>query len=355
MQDRVILGVDNVFYSRIELVERANSFESGDMPLYQIHFWHFIQRWFDESDTIDLKTSGSTGVPKVITVPKDRMRKSAQRTVKFFQLAPSSKALLALSAEYIAGQMMIVRAIEGHLNLILVEPSSTPFDTLTEPVDFATLVPMQLSKYSNHHEKLQLIGKLIVGGAAVSKSIENILADCTVEAYESYGMTETLSHIALRRINGVEKEFTFRPLDGVKIGVDDRGALMIFDPLTLDEPIQTNDIACIENDGTFRIVGRVDNVINSGGVKVSPEELEQIISPLISSPFAISWVNDERLGQRVVIVSTKNIEPEELYKLNEKLPKYKRITKSFCVDEIPLLISGKLDRLKLQTLVEKLT
>ena len=355
MQDRVILGVDNVFYSRIELVERANSFESGDMSPYQIHFWHFIQRWFDESDTINLKTSGSTGVPKVITVPKDRMRKSAQRTVKFFQLAPSSKALLALSAEYIAGQMMIVRAIEGQLNLILVEPSSTPLDSLNEFVDFATLVPMQLLKYSNNHEKLQLIGKLIVGGAAVSKSIESILADCTIKAYESYGMTETLSHIALRRINGVEKEFTFSPLDGVKIGVDDRGALTIFDPLTLDEPIQTNDIACIEKDGTFRIIGRVDNVINSGGVKVSPEELEHIISSFISSPFAISWVNDERLGQRVVLVSIKNFEPEELYKLNEKLPKYKRITKSFCVDEIPLLISGKLDRLKLQTLVEKLS
>lgn len=354
MMEPKILAINGIWYSQSELIQQANIVACSKVAQYQKDIWCFILRWFDKSDTIELKTSGSTGVPKRIVVSKVKMQNSARRTLRFFKLQPASTALLALSAEYIAGQMMIVRAIEGNLNLITVEPTSAPLDQLNECVDFATLVPMQLTKYSGNIEKLNLIGKLILGGTAVNDSVVVILQESSVEAYESYGMTETLSHIALRRLNGCEKSSSFQPLEGVTIGLDSRGALTIFDSQTLDEAIQTNDMAEIFHDGTFKISGRVDNVINSGGVKISPEEIERSLAPYIQHSFAISSVKDDRLGQKMVLVTELPISELELETLNTHLERFKRISKLVVVDKIPFLNSGKLDRLTLLDMVKDL-
>ncbi len=290
-------------YSHSALLEKAAEMRNNaSLSVFFREAWAFIAEWLNDADTVVLQTSGSTGAPKIIKVEKRFMRNSALMTVEFLHIKKGDKALLCLPANYIAGKMMIVRALECGLDLWMREAKG---NTLTgnQIFDFAAMVPMQVENILNHQpEDLDKVKKLILGGAAVKPDLQEKLQSCTSEIWHSYGMTETVSHIALRRLNGATKSEHYRAMPGVDLRVDERGCLQISAPHLNPEVVTTNDIVALEEEGSFSFLGRYDNVINSGGVKISPELVEQKISALIRERFIISSKTDERLGERVVLI-----------------------------------------------------
>ena len=277
----------------------------------------FLQNWFDDSEVIITHTSGSTGQPKEIRLKKQAMRNSAAMTNSFFGLGAGKTALLCLPASYIAGKMMLVRAIVGQYNLICVEPEANPFQKISGKIDFAAITPYQLNHSLNSLRTFP-VKNIIVGGSPVNAALEKACENIPAALYETYGMTETASHIALRKFNG-EKSNYFHILDGVSIRQDKRNCLVINTPHLTEEELITNDIVEIRNERDFRWLGRADSVINSGGVKVFPEQLERKLQMLIDIPFFISAIDDKILGQKVVLVAECNA--NELRKIELLLQK----------------------------------
>lgn len=268
----------------------------------------FLKDWFSEDDCVVVSTSGSTGIPKKIFLPKLMMRVSARMTNRFFGMKSDSKALLCLPASYIAGKMMIVRAIEGGYKLLAIQPSSNPFLAVSEPVDFSAITPYQLV-HSAETLRNGLVSKIIVGGAPVTLQTESLCATLPPALYETYGMTETASHIALRRFNGTEKSDFFETLEGVAVSADDRGCLVIDAPHLTSERLITNDLSEIIDINHFRWLGRADRVINSGGVKIFPEQVEKKLGPLLDVPYFVTGFPDLELGQKVVLVMESETYP----------------------------------------------
>jgi O-succinylbenzoic acid--CoA ligase len=307
----------------------------------------FINEWWDDKDFIVAETSGSTGIPKKVELDKVRVINSALATGDFFDFKEGENALLCLSPKFIAGKLMIVRAIVWKLNLICVEPNSTPLDSFSGDVsiDFAAMVPLQLQN-SISELSSKRVKKLIVGGGAVDISLMQQLANSDTEIYSSYGMTETITHIALKRLNGLNSDNKFRALDDVYFEVDDRNCLVIHAAKISRDKVVTNDIVELKNDKEFNWIGRYDNVINSGGVKIFPEKIEEILSKEISSTFFIGSVKDEKLGERVVLVIDGNSEKVDLESIKSLLPKYHSPKEVFYLDKFIRTDSGKINRKK---------
>ena len=279
--------------------------------------YDFLQNWFDDSDVIITHTSGSTGQPKEIKLSKQAIRNSAAMTNSFFGLGAGKTALLCLPASYIAGKMMLVRAIVGGFNLICVEPEANPFQKISGKIDFAAITPYQLN-HSLDSLRTFPVENIIVGGSPVNAALEKACENIPAALYETYGMTETASHIALRRFNGKKSDY-FHILDGVSIRQDERNCLVINAPHLTEEELITNDIVEIRNERNFRWLGRADSVINSGGVKIFPEQVERKLQTLIDIPFFISAIDDKILGQKVVLVAECNA--TELHKIELLLQK----------------------------------
>ena len=272
----------------------------------------FLAEWHNDSPTLLVHTSGSTGVPKSMLVEKRRMEASARITCDFLGLKLGDTALLCLSTDYIAGKMMVVRALTCGLQLVSVEPSGHPLASCflplasSMPLSFAAMVPLQVYnslQVPDERERLMQIGHLIIGGGAIDPELEQALADFPNHVWSTYGMTETLSHIALRRLNGPERSDWYTPFAGVGISLNAEGCLVIDAPAVCAEPLTTNDMAVIE-DGRFRILGRKDNVICSGGLKIHIEEVERLLRAHVREPYLITKVPDERLGEAVVLLTT---------------------------------------------------
>jgi o-succinylbenzoate---CoA ligase len=273
------------------------------LPEWEEALFMFLESWLDESDTIQAQTSGSTGMPKKLELKKEQMKASARLTNQFFDLQKEDTVLLCLSTNYIAGKMMIVRALVGHLHLIAIEPASYPI--INKPVMFAAMVPMQVETLLSSTEGLVVmsyINKLIIGGSATSALLEAKLQNVSTNCYATYGMTETVSHIALRKINGSDSSYEYLALEGVWFEQDERDCLVIHAPHLQAEPFITNDIVKLKNRNCFEWIGRFDNVINSGGVKLFPETIEKKISSFITQRFYITSRKDEKLGEKVVLV-----------------------------------------------------
>ena len=273
------------------------------LPEWEEALFVFLEKWLDESDTIQAQTSGSTGVPKKLELKKEQMIASARLTNQFFDLQKEDTVLLCLSTNYIAGKMMIVRALVGQLHLIAIEPASYPI--INKSVKFAAMVPMQVETLLSSTEGLEVmsyIDKLIIGGSATSALLETKLQNISTNCYATYGMTETVSHIALRKINGADSSNEYRALKGVRFKQDERDCLVIHAPHLQVEPFITNDIVILKNSMCFEWIGRFDNVINSGGVKLFPETIEKKISSFIAQRFYITSRKDEKLGEKVVLV-----------------------------------------------------
>lgn len=269
---------------------------------WQKEISQFLIQWFDDKDYIELKTSGSTGEPKTIRLPKETMYRSAMMTNSFFQLNQESVALLCLPASYIAGKMMLVRAIAGNYTIIAVEPSANPFAAASFPVlDLTAITPYQLLHSSEDIPRLS-IKNIIVGGSQVSLKMEKLIADWSTQLYETFGMTETASHIALRPLNGENKSTCFQTLVGIKLSLDKRGCLVIDAPHLSAERLITNDLVELKDQHSFHWLGRIDRVINSGGIKVFPEQVERKLQSLITLPYFITSLPSETLGWQVVLV-----------------------------------------------------
>ena len=308
----------------------------------------FLAQWNDTSDVIEVHTSGSTGKPKRLLVEKQRMVNSARITCDFLGLKEGDSALLCMPLDYIAGKMVVVRSLVSHLHLISVTPSSHPLKDITQPVDFAAMVPLQVYsslQVAEEAERLRSIRNLIIGGGAIDESLESRLRQFPNAVWSTYGMTETLSHIALRRISGEESSLWYSPLDGVDVSLHSDGCLEIYAPAVNPERLRTNDIAELRTlaDGKkqFRILGRKDNVIDSGGIKIQIEEVERLLRPHLKCGYLITKVPDARLGEAVtLLVDTLNKEGmEEICRA--VLPKHWMPRHILTVKPLPMTGTGK--------------
>lgn len=286
-------------YNENNIEELRLTHESPDS--WQNSIYLFLVNWFDESDVIVTHTSGSTGTPKEIRLTKTAMRNSAHMTNAFFGLDGTKTALLCMPASYIAGKMMLVRAMVGEYNLLAVEPKANPFEKIDTAIDFTAVTPYQLS-HSIETLKHKSVKNIIVGGGHVSAKLEALAVQIPASLFETYGMTETASHIALRCFNGAEKSNYFTVLNGVSIHQDERECLVISAPHLTDSELVTNDIVELYGSQQFRWLSRADSVINSGGVKIYPEQVEKKLEAFIEQRFFIGSLPDKIFENKVVLV-----------------------------------------------------
>ncbi|WP_172915937.1 AMP-binding protein [Capnocytophaga canimorsus] len=259
----------------------------------------FLLDWLDNRDYIEAVTSGSTGIPKVIRLKKQHMVNSALATGDYLHLAPKNTALFCLPADFIAGKMMLIRSIVLGLHLEIISPSSMPLALTNKDFDFAAMIPLQASKSIYD---LNRIKKLILGGASIDNELEEKLQPLNTRIYASYGMTETISHIAMRKVNHTAiPERTYKALPGVTFSQDEHHCLIINAPYVSDHEIITNDVVQLISTTEFEWLGRHDNVINSGGFKVFPESVERKLSKHIKHPHFIASEPDDELGQKAVL------------------------------------------------------
>ena len=313
--------------------------------LFNVTIGNFLLDWLDEKDYVIVKTSGSTGKPKKVKIKKQAMVNSAIATGDFFKLKPGDKVLHCLPSNFIAGKMMIVRAIVLGLELDMVEPAALPLIDYEKDYVFSAFTPMQLKNFANY---LQNIKTVIVGGGRVSKAIVDLIQDKKPNVYETYGMTETVSHIAVKKLNnfsGLEEEMFFTTLPGIKISQDNRGCLVIEAPKLSNTKIVTNDIVEVKSDSSFEWLGRFDNVVNSGGIKLFPEQIESKIQDRIKGEFFIAAKADDTLGEKLILVieGDKRTIDNSIFDVLDKYEKPKEIK---FITKFKETTSGKIHRKK---------
>lgn len=308
----------------------------------------FLNEWFSDSPFITVHTSGSTGKPKKLIVRKEQMMQSARLTCEYLNLQPGDTALLCMNLRYIGAMMVVVRSLVAGLNLIVRPASGHPLADIKGALTFVAMVPLQVYntlQIPEEKERLRQTDILIIGGGAIDEALETEIRNLPGAVYSTYGMTETLSHIALRRLNGLSASNRYYPFSSIQLSLSSENTLVIDAPLVCDETLQTNDIARIYPDGSFIILGRKDNVINSGGIKIQAEEIERALRPIIPVPFVITSVPDKRLGQAVTLLMTGSVCVNEVEcKLQNLLASYYQPKYIWIVDQIPQTENGKIDR-----------
>ncbi|MFN3403623.1 MAG: AMP-binding protein [Cytophagaceae bacterium] len=326
---------------------------------YESGIFQFCREWLIGKSDFIITTSGSTSVPKPVHLSRKQMEASAAMTGKALSLSPGDKALVCLNTDYIAGKMMLVRGMYLNLELYITKPTSFPFEDFDSGIKFhfTALVPLQLEKlleYSGFNEFCKEMKAIIVGGAPVSENTEAKTAMIDVPVYATYGMTETVSHVALRRMNGMTKSSVYTLLEGITAGADERGCLWVKGEVSNNETVQTNDIVEFVGNNQFIWKGRYDNVINSGGIKIFPEELEKEIAAVfqslkISSRFFISSIPDQKLNEKVILIIEtieKYDEAELMRSLKKSIDSYKTPKKIYYLSRFIETESGKIDRKK---------
>jgi O-succinylbenzoic acid--CoA ligase len=321
----------------------------------------FLAQWNDASPTMEVRTSGSTGTPKLIYIEKERMRASARMTCDFLGLKPADTALLCMPLDYIAGKMMVVRALERNMKLLSVEPSGHPLadNTLSDLnegiVHLAAMVPLQVwntLRVPEERERLHHIKHLIIGGGAIPQELEQELRTLPINVWSSYGMTETLSHIALRRIS----EDYYSPLPGISLSQDQDDCLIINAPALCAQTLYTNDIVRFHGKDHFQVIGRRDNTICSGGIKIQIEQVEAWLHSIGIDNIMVTYREDKALGQALVYLTTDKIDTDMLRKSvptdtsNSKFWLPRHIVK---VPSLPLTPTGKPDRATAKQLAEE--
>lgn len=341
-----------------EDISRLVAEGAGNCPPALWDLYLFLNEWFDASPVITVHTSGSTGVPKELVVRKDRMMQSARLTCEFLNLQAGDTALLCMNLRYIGAMMMVVRSLVAGLNLVVRPASGHPLSDVEVPLKFAAMVPLQVYntlRVPAERKRLEHTDILIIGGGAVDDSLEAELKTIPIAAYSTYGMTETLSHIALRRLNGEAASKCYYPFPSVELSLSAENTLIVKAPLICDDVLQTNDIACLCSDGGFTIAGRKDNVINSGGIKIQAEEMENRLQPFIPVPFAVTAVPDPRLGQALTLLIAGKPDIKELEnKLQAVLETYYRPKHIFITELIPQTENGKIDRTGCRILAQQM-
>ncbi|WP_052041081.1 AMP-binding protein [Prevotella bivia] len=315
----------------------------------------FLAEWNNSKPTVLVHTSGSTGKPKPLLIEKQRMLNSAKITCDFLGLKQGDKALLCMPLDFIAGKMMVVRGIERGMKIINVKPSGHPLSDEAlrsanddDEITFAAMIPLQVAnslEVPKERERLLAIKHLIIGGGAVDDEMADTLKAFPNAVWSTYGMTETLSHVALRRLSGKDASSWYEPFESVEIATTDDGCLVINAPLVCQAMLTTNDRVEISKNVAgktiFRVLGRKDNVINSGGVKIQIEEVEALLKPMLTKPYIITKRNDTKFGE-VVVLLTENENITEVETICKQiLPKYWQPKLIKQVASIPMTATGK--------------
>ncbi len=316
----------------------------------------FLSGLFDEKDFITAYTSGSTGKAKKIKIKKKYLYNSARMTIDFFDLPPKSKVLLNLSPEFIAGKMMWVRALTGGWHLDLINPQNNLINKQLKKkkYDFGAMVPLQVYANINHISQIE---KLIIGGGAISGELKNNLSGLPNKIFATYGMTETVTHIAVKALNDSAEKFRglsknyYRVLKNIKISTDQRNCLIIDAPEITDKQIITNDLVQIIDDKHFEWLGRFDHIVNSGGIKLIPEQIEQKIAKYINTNFFVTGIPDKKLGEKLILIVEGNISVE-LSGLKKILGKYEIPKVVYSVPSFIRTDSGKINRKKTLDLIK---
>lgn len=331
-------GLSEVAYS---LVKEGEYYEKvmGD----------FLMDWLDSKNYINVKTSGSTGKPKLMKVSKQAMVNSAVATGNYFKMEPGQAALHCLPTHYISGKMMLVRALILGLDLDFVEPTSQPIFDYGKSYEFCAMIPMQLE---NTKKYIYNIKTLIIGGAAISKPLEDSIQGLKTKIYATYGMTETVSHIAVKAMNGKQKMDYFKVFPKVKISQDDRGCLVIEAPKLTSERLLTNDIVKIHSASEFEMIGRIDNMINSGGVKLFPEQIEAKLAHQITERFFIASEADMDLGEKLILIVESDKDNFQFSAFGG-LEKFETPKEIYTVAKFKETATGKIQRKETLKLVQK--
>jgi len=284
------------FNSLKELIDFSKSISD------EIH--HFLVDWFKDIPFVEVKTSGSTGAPKTIKLSKKYMINSALATGNYFNLLENTTALLCMSPNYIAGKMMLVRALTLGWQLDVVEANSNPLKNLDKKYDFSAMVPLQLN---NSLSDIYKISKLLVGGGAVSNELLNKIQNINTEVFATYGMTETITQIAVKELNHMrhaelDSASHYKTLPNINISKDNRGCLVIDAPNVSSEKVITNDLVELISSTEFKWLGRFDTIINSGGIKLIPEQIEEKFEKIIHQRFFVAGIFDELLGEKLVLI-----------------------------------------------------
>ncbi|MDF7812281.1 AMP-binding protein [Hymenobacter sp. YC55] len=330
-----------------------------DLNGYEAKVLDFCRQWLNGTQDVALHTSGSTGQPQPVLMKRQQLEASARRTGDYFDLGPGDRMLVCLNCEFVGGMMMLVRGFERRMHLTIVEPQADPFALVPAEAEFtfASFVPLQLRAVlaAGHAPRLNQMKAILVGGAAVEQSLAKEIRQLTVPVYLTYGMTETASHIALRRLNGPDLTTAYRVLPGIHVGQDARGCLTVRADVTDNQLITTNDHVKLLDPHTFEWLGRLDFVINSGGVKVQAEKVEQVLEVALlelNLPVRRAFVAgqpDARLGEQVTAYLEGEPLPEAqqqqlLSLLRKRLSKYERPRELVYVGEFRTTASGKLNR-----------
>jgi O-succinylbenzoic acid--CoA ligase len=349
MAGKLILGGDNYDFSSAARLQK-----SGQYPEFQAIF-DFILDWQSGEPSFELFTSGSTGKPKAITISRNQMIASAKRTSNTLKLGNGISALMCMNPSFIGGKMMLVRAMELDWDLTVISPSNNPAQHLSNDIRFSfmALVPMQLENMIDDEVGNQILHRtehIIVGGAPVSSSLREKLNFITAKVYNTYGMTETISHIALMPLNGPNASDKFKVLDGIEVGTDAKNCLRIKGDVTNNAWIQTNDVVELR-DQHFKWLGRADFVINSGGIKIHLDQLEEQISDILKTEVVLLKIKDALLGESYALVlkeDKKNYSEKIQAALKLTLPKYHSPKVILKVESFLRTESGKIDRLAIK-------
>ncbi len=335
LNENAFLSAEALNTYALKLVENGNNYEAS--------IGRFIVEWLNGNDFIKVRTSGSTGVPKEVLLKKIHVFNSANATNMYFDLKEDTKALLCLSAEYIAGKMMLVRAMIGGWNLHAVAPKKNPLKKSKDEFDFTAMVPYQ-AFYSL--ADLPKVKKLIIGGGALSNVLEKELQHIKTAVFATYGMTETISHIAVRPINGAEKSPVFSALPKVIFSQTENDCLQIHASEISEETVVTNDVVELLSPTSFKFLGRIDTVINTGGVKVHPELVEEKLSQHIHSPFIVASEKNEALGDQLILIveRSENLKLEDFSEAFKVLSKYEIPKKIYKTAQFIYTDTGKIKR-----------
>jgi O-succinylbenzoic acid--CoA ligase len=348
--------LNGIYYSNENLKSLAHNFIKEGLAYEQV-VGQFLLDWLNDSDFVSVNTSGSTGIPKHIKIKKQAMVNSAIATGYFFKLQPENTALHCLPTNFIAGKMMLVRAMVLGLELDIVEPKSQLVFDYDKAYHFCAMIPLQLQNTLKHCDNIET---MIVGGASVSKTLIDDIHNIKSTVYETYGMTETVTHIAVKQLNNFSllrgeptkrsvKSY-FKTLSNVSISQNESGCLVIYAPKLSEEKITTNDIVKIHSDTEFEWLGRFDNVINSGGVKLFPEQIEVKLQKIIQQRYFIASEKDNTLGEKIILViESENIDLNVIS--NEvrnliTLDKFEIPKAIYCVKQFIETSSGKIQRKK---------
>jgi o-succinylbenzoate---CoA ligase len=335
-----------------KLQYKENQYSENELKKYPeslpYDLLYFLKSWFNKDDYISVKTSGSTGKPKNIKLKKEILIKSALRSNDFFELNENTTALQCLSCNFIAGKLMVIRALVGNFKLIIEDPSQTPLKNINEKIDFVAMIPAQIQEsFEKTPNKIDFINKIIIGGGSINDALKKTIISSSMNAFSTYGMTETATHIAIQKIQKHNDYFV--PLKDVRIYTNSDNCLIIDDKYT-GVKVETNDIIKIESN-KFKYLGRKDNIINTGGIKIQSEVIESKILKHINTNYFIYGISDPKWGQKVILILEGENLKIDLTQINNELEKREKIKAVYNLKKFIYTKTKKINRVKTAHLI----